>query len=299
MSRLRHAWIARAAEDYHVAAQLAEVLKRQRLRIGFDGTGSDGRALLSRERRVAIGQSRVLILLWSMAASQSRAVNVAWLAAFYEDRFIVPCVLDLVPLPPCLQTTVFLDLRRSHPTTSERLISAVKGAPNAANPIVHATPRPPAALSRRLEPILRIQQDICACWYRRDREGMSTLQRQLNGLIERHRLLLAPEPSLVPLQAYHTMHTYILKHWEAIQDRHPPTDPLLDEAEHRFFELLSMTPADPPTISALGHILLLQRDRESAAFFMRTAIAYAQQNDFAYPAVDVDRATLAELETQL
>jgi hypothetical protein len=57
-----------------------------------------------------------------------------------------------------------------------------------------------------------------------------------------------------------------------------------------------MMPTDPPTISAFGHVLLLQRDREAAAFFMRTALVYAQQNDFAYPAVQVDRATLAELE---
>ncbi len=89
MSRLRHAWIAHAAEDYQVAAQLAEILKRQRLRIGVDGSGSDASASLSRERRAAIAQSRVLVLLWSTTASQSRTVNVAWLAAFYEDRFIV------------------------------------------------------------------------------------------------------------------------------------------------------------------------------------------------------------------
>ncbi len=218
------------------------------------------------------------------------------LTSLLAKVLIVPCILDVAPLPRCLQTTVFLDLRQSHPNTSERLVSAVKGAPNAANPIVHVAPRPPAALARRLELLLRMQQDICVCWYRRDRTGMATLQRQLDGLIARHRLFLAPEPSLVPLRAYYMMHTYILKHWEAIQDRRPPADSLLDQAEHYFFELLSMTPTDPPIISALGHVLLLQRDRETAAFLMRTAIAYAQQNDFTYPAADVDRATLIELE---
>ncbi|ETX03497.1 MAG: hypothetical protein ETSY1_47045 (plasmid) [Candidatus Entotheonella factor] len=299
MSRLRHAWITHAAEDYHVAAQLAGVLKRQRLRIGVDGTGRHTGTLLSRERRAAIGQSRVLVLLWSAAASQSRAVNVAWLAAFYEDRFIVPCVLDVTPLPPCLQTTVYLDLRRSSPHHSERLISAVRGAPNAANPIVHVVPHPPTALLRPLKPMMCMQQDICACWYRRDRDGMATLQRQLDGLITKYRLLATPDPSLASFQGYHFMHTYILKYWEAIQDRHPPADVLLDEAEQSFLNVLAMTPADPPTISTLGHVLLLQRDSEAAAFFMRTALAYAQQNDLTYPAVHVDRATLAELEGQL
>ncbi len=296
MSRLRHAWITHAIQDSDVAAQLAEILKQHRLRIGVDGTESHQGTLLSRERRAAIRKSRVLILLWSAAASQSRDVNVAWLSAFYEDRFIVPCILDVTPLPLCLQTTVFLDLRRSNPSNSERLLSAVRGAPNAANPILHVALRPPAALSRPLEPILRMQQDICACWYRRDRAGMAELKQQLDGIITEHRLLSAPEPSLASLHAYHLMHTYILKHWDAIQDRHPPAAPLLDEAEQYFLELLSITPTDPPIISAFGHVLLLQREREAAAFFMRTALTYAQQNDLTYPAVHVDMATLAELE---
>jgi hypothetical protein len=296
VSRLRHAWIAHATEDYHRAVQLAQVLKRQRLRIGIDGSVSHPGASLSMERQAAIGQSRVLILLWSAAASQSRDVNVAWLAAFYEDRFIVPCILDVTPLPACLQTTVFLDLRRANPNHSERLISAVKGAPNAANPIVQVVLRPPAALTRSIEPILRMQQDICVCWYRRDRLGMETLQQQLDRLIQKNGLLSTSDPRLASLYAYHFMHTYILKHWEAIQDRQPPADPLLDKAEHYFLESLSMTPGDPPIISAFGHVLLLQQDRDTAAFFMRTALAYAEQNELTYPALQVDRVTLAKLE---
>jgi hypothetical protein len=274
------------------------MLRRQRLRIGVDGPVRSAGTVLSRERHSALGQSRVLILLWSAAASQSRDVNVTWLTAFYEGRFIVPCVLDGTPLPPCLQGTVFIDLRRSHPNHLTRLMSAVKGAPNAANPLVPA-PRPPAALTRSLEPILRMQQDICACWYRRNRAGMAVLQRHLDRLIEKHRLLWASEPGLASFHAYHLMHTYILKHWEAILDRQPPADRLLDEAGQHFLALLAMTPTDPPTISSFGHVLLLQRDREAAAFFIRTALAYAQQNGLTYPAVHVDQATLAELEVHV
>jgi hypothetical protein len=277
---------------------LAQVLKRQRLRIGIDGSVSHTGASLSLERQAAIGQSRVLILLWSAAASQSRDVNVAWLAAFYKDRFIVPCRLDVTPLPACLQTTVFLDLRRASPNHSERLISAVKGAPNAANPIVQVVWRPPAALTRSIEPLLRLQQDISVCWYRRDRVGMETLQQQLDRLIQSHGLLSTPDPRLASLYAYHCMHTYILNHWEALQDRQPPADPLLDQAEHYFLELLAMTPGDPPMISAFGHVLLLQQDRDTAAFFIRTALAYAEQNELTYPALPVDRVTLAKLETR-
>jgi len=298
VNHLRHAWIAHATEDYRMAVQLAQVLKRQRLRIGIDGSASYTGASLGLERQAAIGQSRVLILLWSAAAYQSRDVHVAWLAAFYTDRFIVPCMLDVTPLPACLQTTVFLDLRHSNPSPSQRLISAVKGAPNAANPIVQVVLRPPVALTRSLEPILHMQQDICVCWYRRDRIGMAILQQQLDSLITKNSLLSTSDPRLAPLHAYHCMHSYILKHWEAIQDCQPPADPLLDKAEHGFLELLAVTPSDPTIISAFGHVLLLQRDRETAAFFMRTALAYAEQTDFTYPALQVDRVTLAKLEAR-
>jgi hypothetical protein len=95
------------------------------------------------------------------------------------------------------------------------------------------------------------------------------------------------------------MHTYILKHWEAIQGRQPPADPLLDKAERQFLELLAMTPADPPMISAFGHVLSLQGDCDTAAFFMRTAFACAEQNELTYPALQSDRVTLASLEARL
>jgi len=68
-----------------------------------------------------------------------------------------------------------------------RLISAVKGAPNADNPIVQVVLCPPAALTRSIEPILRMQQDICVCWYHHDRIGMETLPQQLDRLIQKKR----------------------------------------------------------------------------------------------------------------
>jgi hypothetical protein len=95
------------------------------------------------------------------------------------------------------------------------------------------------------------------------------------------------------------MHTYILKHWEAIQGCQPPADPPLNKAERYVLELLAMTPADPPMISAFGHVLSLQGDCDTAAFFMRTAFACAEQNELTYPALQSDRVTLASLEARL
>ncbi len=296
MNRSRHAWICHATADHHSAAQLAEVLTQRGLRVGADSTESYPGTLLSQKRWSAIQKSRVLLLLWSTAAAQSRYVNAEWLTAFYENRFIVPCVLDMTPLPQCLQTTVFLALHRANPNNPERLISAIRGAPNSANPISHVSQPPYAVVPMSIAPILSMQQDICAYWYRRDRAGMANLLEQLNGLMATNRLISASDPSQASLYAYHRMHTYILNHWEAIQDRCPPSDPLLDEAEQRFLDALSVLPTDPPIISALGHVLLLQRDREAAAYFMQTAIAHAQQHDLTYPAMQVDIATLAELK---
>jgi hypothetical protein len=94
---------------------------------------------------------------------------------------------------------------------------------------------------------------------------MIALQRRLDKLTTKYCLFVVPDLNLAPLYAYHLMRTYILKHWEAIQDRHPPVDPLLDEAEQCFLDLLAITPTDPSIISALGHVRLLQRDCEAAA----------------------------------
>lgn len=296
VNRSQHAWICHATADHRSAARLAEVLTHRGLRVGVDAADGHTGTLLSRERWAAIQKSRVLLLLWSTAASRSRSVNAEWLAAFYENRFIVPCVLDMTPLPRCLQTTVFLALRRANPNNPERLISAIRGAPNSANPIAHVSQPPHAVLPKSLELILSMQQDICAFWYRRNRDGMASLQQEIDGMMAANRLLSTSDPGQASLYAYHRMHTYILNHWEAIQDRRPPADPLLDEAEQRFLDSLSLLPTDPLIMSALGHVLLLQRDREAAAFFMRTAIAHAQQHDLTYPAMQVDMATLAELE---
>ncbi len=296
MNRSQHAWICHATADQHSADRLAEVLTHRGLRVGAHAADSHANTLLSRERWAAIQKSRVLLLLWSTAASQSRSVNAEWLAAFYENRFIVPCVLDVTPLPSCLQTTVFLALHRANPNNPERLISAICGAPNSANPIAHVSQPPHAVLPQSLAPLFSMQQDICASWYRRDRVSMANLQQQVDRIMATHRLISTSDSAQATLHAYHRMHTYILNHWEAIQDRCPPADPLLDEAGQRFLDSLSMLPTDPLIISALGHVLLLQRDREAAAFFMRTAIALARQHDLTYPAIHVDIATLIELE---
>ena len=50
-------------------------------------------ALLGKELRTAIEASKVIILLWSKAASTSRWVSTEMLTFFHLNRFKLPCVL--------------------------------------------------------------------------------------------------------------------------------------------------------------------------------------------------------------
>src|SRR4030095_2926479 len=83
---------------------------------------------------------------------------------------------------------------------------------------------------------------------------------------------------------------YMLEHWDAIQAGRAPRDPLLDRSERRFFETLSIDPADPSALNGLGSILLFQRDLDASEFFIRAAIAAAKRRG---------RATYSDAERDL
>jgi Flp pilus assembly protein TadD len=69
----------------------------------------------------------------------------------------------------------------------------------------------------------------------------------------------------------------VAKYRDAIQAGRAPSDELLDRAERRFFEALSIDPTDPSALNGLGSILLLERELDAAEFFIRTAIAEAKK----------------------
>src|SRR5207302_2367627 len=90
-------------------------------------------ALLRDQIQSAIGDSRVLVLVWSKAAFQSRWVMAEMFTAFCLDRFIIPCVVDATPLPQFLGNAAYLDRRREKDRIGQRLCQAVRWAPPGAN----------------------------------------------------------------------------------------------------------------------------------------------------------------------
>jgi Flp pilus assembly protein TadD len=95
---------------------------------------------------------------------------------------------------------------------------------------------------------------------------------------------------IVNLAGYHLKNAYMLKHWDAIQAGRAPDDPLLAQAEQRFFETLAIDPTDPSALNGLGSILMYRRDLEAAEFFILAAIAQADRMRIDYPAAQHDLA---------
>jgi Flp pilus assembly protein TadD len=102
-----------------------------------------------------------------------------------------------------------------------------------------------------------------------------------------------PEPSRSSnLAGYHYKNAYMTKHWAALQAGRPPTDRLTEKAERFFFEALFVTPNDFTALNGLGSLLFLQRDLESAEFFIRRAIALAKKDGSDYSAAKQDLAMI-------
>jgi hypothetical protein len=98
------------------------------------------------------------------------------------------------------------------------------------------------------------------------------------------------ESTVLNLAGYHHKNAYLLKHWAAIQAGRPPKDRLLMLAERFFFEALFVNPNDYGALNGLGSILILGRDLVAAEFFIRRAIALAEQAGINYPAAEHDLA---------
>jgi Flp pilus assembly protein TadD len=67
---------------------------------------------------------------------------------------------------------------------------------------------------------------------------------------------------------------------------------LLDRAERFFFEALFVNPKEYSALNGLGSILIFERDLEAAEFFIRRAIALAEQNEVDYTAAKHDLAMI-------
>ena len=64
---------------------------------------------------------------------------------------------------------------------------------------------------------------------------------------------------MVNLAGYHLKNAYAVAHWAEIQAGRAPRDPLLRDAEQRFFETLGLDPTEPSALNGLANIMFFQR----------------------------------------
>ena len=129
------AFISHASKEKRFAKQLVEALERHGLKAWIDETDVRFGALLRDALQSAIRRCRVLVLVWSKAASESRWVMAEMFTALHSGRYIIPCVLDRTPLPQFLQNTAWLDRRRDKASLGKKLCAAIRDAPRGGNKV--------------------------------------------------------------------------------------------------------------------------------------------------------------------
>jgi hypothetical protein len=285
------AFISHSSANQSVASRLEKALETAGLRVWLDDSEIRLGVLLGQELQDSIRASHVLLLLWSRDAASSRWVTCEWLTAFHLNRYIVPCVLDDTPLPQCLQEIVFLRTRRLTASVVERLVRAVREAPSSSNAL--------APVMRSESPEVRtvsaqIKGDQQAILDQLPPKGKLTkaaqMQMRLDDIIDKALRRWPLEPTIVNLAAYHLKNAYMIKYWDAIQAGQAPDDPLLDQAEKRFFKTLELDPTDYSSLNGLGNVLMFRRDLDAAEFFHLAAIAQADRENVNYSEAEHDLA---------
>jgi TIR domain len=228
-------------------------------------------ALLRDALQSAIRECRVLVLVWSKPASESRWVIAEMFTALHSGCFIIPCVLDRTPLPHFLQNTAWLDRQRDRAKLGEKLCAAIRGAPRGGNkvaPFAGGTNREVAEAVKSLRNAQAAELDALL----KDRTKAAELHEKVDSALRVVAKAFPFEPMILSLAGYHRKNAYLGKHWDAIQAGQAPKDSLLEEAEGYFFKVLCFKPFDPSSLNGLGSVLLLERELSAAAFFIQSAI---------------------------
>ena len=271
-----------------MAVSLEKALEASGLSVWLDDSELRLGVLLADELQDSIRDSRVMLLLWSKRASESRWVASEWLTAFHVGRFIVPCVLDPTPLPQCLQRGTSLRARRVTPSIAERLAREVREAPDGPNELAPVMRGEAPQLGEAIRKIAAGQAEVGQALGEWDLPKAAARQARLDGVVDDALKTWPLDPVLVNLAGYHLKNAYMVKHWDAIQAGRGQKDPLLEKSEKRFLETLAIDPTDPSALNGLGNILFFRRDLDAAEFFAVAAIAAAKKQGFRYQEAEGD-----------
>lgn len=278
------AFISHSSRDAAIAEPLERELEQMGLAVWLDDSEIRVGALLREELQTSIAGCKALVLLWSENAQPSRWVAAEWLTAIHTDRPVLVVALDDTALPQCLSQSVFLDTRREGDDLAERLARAIRESeghhPVVAQVMRYASPE----LERAIATIDAGQRSVTD-EVSRDTGKAAELQATLDGVMQEARRVWPLDPEIVNLDGYHLKNAYLVRYWDAIQAGRAPADPLLTQAEQRFFETLSVDPYNPSALNGLGSILINERELDAAEFFILAAI---RSNDGPYPAAEHD-----------
>src|SRR5262249_36604116 len=154
--------------------------------------------------------------------------------------------------PQCMQGTIFLRLRGLPAEATERLAQTIEEAHDSPTPLPPLMRAESAELTDPVQQIGHAQLQMMGA-LRSDPEEAAEIQALLDGVMEAARERWPLDPEIVNLDGYHLKNAYMLANWDAIQAGRSPEDPLLDQAEQRFFETLALDPTNPSALNGLGN----------------------------------------------
>jgi TIR domain len=282
------AFISHASANADIAETLVKALEADKLKAWIDSADVKFGALLRNQLQASISGCRVLALLWSEQAFQSRWVMAEMFSAIYLDRFIIPCVLDSTPLPQFLANSAYLDRKRDGDRLGQRLCHAIRAAPDHANDVSAVVPNDTSVVQPLINAVAAGQYAALAA-IDQDFDKATEANRHVGSAMRNLQEMAPLHPMVLNLAGYQCKNDYMMKHWDAIQVWRAPKDALLDRGERHFFESLCVNPFDESAINGLGNILFFERELDAAEFFhSRAADLYLKRTGEHYEAAEHD-----------
>lgn len=287
------AFISHSSANQNMAKSVEKALADHGIQSWLDSSDIRAGTLLRTELQDAIAGARVLILLWSKPAAQSRWVAAELLTAFHLNRFVIPCTLDTCKPPFFLQNTLGLRLRPRARDWINPLVRAVDKAPGSANPVPGILSSQSQELREAIQEAADAQNKVLGLLGNREIEKARELQGYFDTFFSVVKKTWPREPMILNLAGYNEKNRYMLKHWDAIQAGTPPKNRLLEKSERYFFRALFANPNDYSALNGLGSVLLFSRDLDAAKFFIRRAIAVAKRAGVDYLEAKTDLALIS------
>jgi tetratricopeptide (TPR) repeat protein len=252
--------------------------------------------LLLEALQTAIEKCRNVVLLWSKDSASSRYVLAEWNFAWNRERSIVPCQVDDTKLPLGLAGYLYCDFRSSFETGAGQLREALQGRAPAPPPReeIAVTGRKKQTEDRNaaVRKIYTQQAALLEALGSGDVARASGIQLKLDPVVASAERRFAQDADILGLAGYHLKNAYQIKHWDAIQARQAPADPLLADAEARFWEALKYRPNDASALNGLGNTLYFRGDLDAAEFYVQRSIERARQEGYSYPYAEEDLQTI-------